>query len=160
MREPIRLWLKALGVCLAATAVVIALYLPVPHVLVLLITLFWLVPCALIAIGLGSFWDFRLAVKATLTALPTAFLIGGMLGWAAVPREWTASLWTTIDASMNAAKYGAAFEHTAERVLMYFMLGGAIGAFVGSIVSICAVARSTIIRRDVLATKRNSAPGS
>lgn len=141
MNDPVRLWLKALVVSLVAAAAAIAIYLPVPHVLFVVITLLWLVPFALVAVGVGSFWDFRLAVRTSLTALPVAFLVGGLLGWAAVPREWTASLWTTIDASMNAARYGAAFEHTAERVMFYVMFGGSIGALVGTIGSMWVVAR-------------------
>ena len=141
MNDSVRLWLKALMICLVAAAAAIAIYLPVPHVLFIVIALLWLAPFALVAVGIGSFWDFRLAVKATLTALPVAFLVGGLLGWAAVPSAWTASLWTTIDASMNAARYGAAFEHTAERVLLYVMIGGAMGALVGTVGSIWAVVR-------------------
>jgi hypothetical protein len=48
------------------------------------------------------------------------FLAGGVIGWASVPAEWTASLWTTIEAAGNAAKYGESFEHIAEHALMYF----------------------------------------
>jgi hypothetical protein len=53
-------------------------------------------------------------------AVLIGFLAGGVVGWASVPAEWTASFWTTIEAAGNAAKYGEPFEHTAERALMYF----------------------------------------
>jgi hypothetical protein len=61
-------------------------------------------------------------------AVVAGFLVAGFIGWASVPAAWTASLWTTVDASMNAAKYGAAFEHTAERALMYFFFPAIAGA--------------------------------
>ena len=48
------------------------------------------------------------------------FLVGGVVGWASVPAQWTASLWTTIEAAGNSARYGESFEHMAERALMYF----------------------------------------
>jgi len=62
-----------------------------------------------------------------LLAVVLGFLAGGVAGWASVPAQWTASFWTTIEAAGNAAKYGEAFEHTAERVLMYFFYSGLLG---------------------------------
>lgn len=70
--------------------------------------------------------DDRLASLARW-AVAAGFLAGGLIGWASVPAEWTASLWTTIDAAGNSAKYGHPFEHTAERALMYFFFAGLIG---------------------------------
>ena len=60
-------------------------------------------------------------------AVVIGFLAGGVVGWAGVPAQWTASLWTTIEAAGNAAKYGHAFEHTAERALMYFFYSALLG---------------------------------
>jgi hypothetical protein len=60
-------------------------------------------------------------------AVVIGFLAGGAVGWASVPAEWTASLWTTIEAAGNSAKYGESFEHTAERALMYFFYSGFLG---------------------------------
>jgi hypothetical protein len=60
-------------------------------------------------------------------AVASGFLAGGVIGWASVPSEWTASLWTTIDAAGNAARYGHAFEHAAERALMYFFVPALLG---------------------------------
>ena len=60
-------------------------------------------------------------------AVAAGFLAGGLIGWSFVPAQWTASLWTTIDAAGNSAKYGAAFEHTAERVLMWFFYSAVLG---------------------------------
>jgi len=65
-------------------------------------------------------WLVRFAVVA-------GFLAGGALGWAYVPAEWTASIWTTIDAAGNSVKYGEPFEHTAERALMYFFYAAVLG---------------------------------
>ena len=56
----------------------------------------------------------------TSIAVTIGFLAGGVIGWVSVPATWTASIWTTIDAAGNSAKYGGAVEHTAERVLMWF----------------------------------------
>jgi hypothetical protein len=60
-------------------------------------------------------------------AVVIGFLVGGVVGWASVPAQWTASLWTTIEAAGNSAKYGESFEHTAERVLMYFFYFALLG---------------------------------
>lgn len=62
-----------------------------------------------------------------LVAVVLGFLAGGVVGWASVPAQWTASFWTTIDAAGNAARYGEAFEHTAERALMYVFYAGLLG---------------------------------
>lgn len=60
-------------------------------------------------------------------AVAAGFLAGGAIGWASVPAEWTASIWTTIDAAGNSVKYGEPFEHTAERALMYFFYSALLG---------------------------------
>ena len=52
-------------------------------------------------------------------AVIIGFLTGGVVGWAFVPAQWTASFWTTVEAAGNAAKYGDSFEHTAERALLW-----------------------------------------
>jgi hypothetical protein len=62
-----------------------------------------------------------------LLAVVIGFLAGGVVGWASVPAQWTASFWTTNEAAGNAAKYGEAFEHTAERALMYFFYSALLG---------------------------------
>ena len=56
------------------------------------------------------------------------FLAGGVVGWASVPAQWTASFWTTVDAAGNSVKYGEPFEHMAERALMYFLYSALLGA--------------------------------
>ena len=60
-------------------------------------------------------------------AVVIGFLAGGGVGWASVPAQWTASLWTTIEAAGNSAKYGESFEHTSERALMYFFYCALLG---------------------------------
>ena len=60
-------------------------------------------------------------------AVVLGFLAGGVVGWASVPAQWTASLWTTIEAAGDSAKYGELFEHTAERALMYFFFSALLG---------------------------------
>ena len=61
-------------------------------------------------------------------AVLIGFLAGGVVGWAFVPAQWTASFWTTVDAAGNAAKYGASFEHMAERALLYSFYSALLGA--------------------------------
>ena len=70
-------------------------------------------------------------------AVIIGFLTGGVVGWAFVPAQWTASFWTTVEAAGNAAKYGESFEHTAERALLYpyfFALLGAVAFGVAALV--------------------------
>ena len=60
-------------------------------------------------------------------AVVIGFLAGGVLGWAVVPAQWTASFRTTVEAAGNAAKYGHPFEHMAERVLLYSLYPALLG---------------------------------
>ena len=68
----------------------------------------------------------RLIALAAL-AVVIGFLAGGVLGWAVVPAQWTASFWTTVEAAGDAAKYGHSFEHTAEHVLLYLLYPALLG---------------------------------
>ncbi len=68
----------------------------------------------------------RLISVAALAAV-IGFLAGGVLGWAVVPAQWTASFWTTVEAAGNAVRYGHSFEHTAERVLLYSLYSALLG---------------------------------
>jgi hypothetical protein len=72
-------------------------------------------------------------------AVASGFLAGGIMGWSAVPAEWTASIWTTIDAAGNSVKYGEAFEHTAERALMWFFSSALVGELAVGIVALLVV---------------------
>jgi hypothetical protein len=69
-------------------------------------------------------------------AVATGFLAGGIIGWSFVPAEWTASIWTTIDAAGNSVKYGETFEHTAERALMWFFYSALLGELALGIVAL------------------------
>ena len=60
-------------------------------------------------------------------AVVIGFLAGGGVGWASVPAQWSASLWTTIEAAGDSARYGESFEHTAERALMYLFFFALLG---------------------------------
>ena len=60
-------------------------------------------------------------------AVVGGFLAGGVVGWAFVPAQWTASFWTTVEAAGNAAKYGESFEHMAEHALMYSLYSALLG---------------------------------
>jgi hypothetical protein len=76
-----------------------------------------------------------------LLAVVLGFLAGGVVGWASVPVQWTASFWTTIEAAGNAAKYGETFEHTAERALMYFFYSALLGEVAFGLVVLVVVRR-------------------
>jgi hypothetical protein len=76
-------------------------------------------------------------------AVAIGFLAGGVIGWVSVPAAWTASIWTTIDAAGNSVKYGEAFEHTAERALMWFFYSAVLGELATGIVALLVVCRVT-----------------
>ena len=82
----------------------------------------------LIAVSVaGHFFRRDRLIGLVRVAVVIGFLVGGAVGWASVPAQWTASLWTTIEAAGNSAKYGHTFEHTAERALMYFFYCALLG---------------------------------
>ena len=64
----------------------------------------------------------RLALAAVLSL--AGFLLGGLAGWSQRPAEWQAGIWQIAHVSVNAARYGHAYESQAERVLLYFIYGG------------------------------------
>ena len=74
-------------------------------------------------------------------AVVIGFLAGGVVGWAFVPAQWTASFWTTVEAAGNAAKYGESFEHTAERALLYFFYSALLGAVASGVAALVFVWR-------------------
>jgi len=56
------------------------------------------------------------------------FLLGGSIGWANRPNAWTMPLWQTAQASVDSNQYGHEIESQAERVVLYFLFGGVLGA--------------------------------
>jgi len=74
-------------------------------------------------------------------AVVIGFLAGGVVGWAFVPAQWTASFWTTVEAAGNAAKYGHSFEHMAERALMYCFYSALLGAVAFGVAALIVVWR-------------------
>jgi hypothetical protein len=110
------------------------------------------------AVALVPVWLAVLAASRSLSrnrpvgALPTVavitgFVVGGIIGWSAVPAQWTASLWTTIEAAGDSVKYGEAFEHTAERMLMYFLYSALLGEIAFGLAALAVAWR----RRDATA---------
>lgn len=83
------------------------------------------------------------------STLVLGFLLGGLAGWSQRPVEWQAGIWSTASASVNAATYGHAYESQAERVLLYFIVGG----FAGTIVAALVVGVSRKFRRGKLRTR-------
>jgi len=70
-------------------------------------------------------------------AVVFGFIGSGLLGWAFVPAQWTASFWTTVDASVGAATSGAVSGHTAERALIwYFFVPAELGAIVSGLIAL------------------------
>jgi MFS superfamily sulfate permease-like transporter len=74
-------------------------------------------------------------------AVVIGFLAGGVVGWAFVPAQWTASFWTTVEAAGNATKYGEPFEHMAERALLYFFYSALLGAVASGLAALVVVWR-------------------
>jgi hypothetical protein len=96
----------------------------------------------LIAVSVASHFSGRDRLIAfALLAVVLGFLAGGVVGWASVPAQWTASFWTTIEAAGNAANYGEAFEHAAERGLMYFFCSALLGEVAVGLVVVVVVRR-------------------
>jgi hypothetical protein len=142
MRFWTRTWLGALGVIGLVAVSLIGIHLPAPHFVVVIVAAASMAPFVLLAMAVGARWNIRLAARSALLIVPAGFIVGGLIGWGSVPTEWTASLWQTIDASMNAAKYGHVYEHTAEQALMYFFLGGVIGTIPAAMISVGVTWRS------------------
>ena len=82
----------------------------------------------------------RLKGLAPLAVL-IGFVAGGRVGWAFVPAQWTASFWTTVEAAVNAAKYGESFEHMAEHALLYVFYSGLLGAVASGVAALVFVWR-------------------
>lgn len=80
-------------------------------------------------------------VGLALLSVVVGFVAGGVVGWAFVPAEWTASFWTTVEAAGNAAKYGESFEHMAEHALMYFLYAALLGAIAFGVAALAFVCR-------------------
>jgi hypothetical protein len=64
-----------------------------------------------------------------------SFAVGGLAGWSQRPTEWSVGLWQTAVASVNADTYGHAYESKAERVRLFCIYGGVLGALVGAVIA-------------------------
>jgi multisubunit Na+/H+ antiporter MnhB subunit len=62
---------------------------------------------------------------------------GGALAWYLVPSEWSLPFRTTLEAAVNAEKYGHTIEHTAENILVFITFASVAGGVLGA--SIAAV---------------------
>ena len=82
----------------------------------------------------------RLIGLATLVVV-IGFVAGGVVGWAFVPAQWTASFWTTVEAAGNAAKHGESFEHMAEHALLHFFYSALLGAVAFGVAALVVVWR-------------------
>ena len=74
-------------------------------------------------------------------AVVIGFLVGGVVGWAFVPAQWTASFWTTTEAAGYAVKYGESFEHMAEHALLYSFYSALLGAAASGVTALVFVWR-------------------
>jgi hypothetical protein len=149
MRPQVRTTLTGVGFVAVFSLVIASLALPVPHAAIAVLAAACMAPVVLTALAVAARWGIAAATRNALTIVPAGFLVGAALGWAAVPAAWTASLWVTIDASMNAKTYGAAFEHTAERALMYPFFFGILGALAAGVLAVVATWRMARHRRSV-----------
>jgi hypothetical protein len=68
---------------------------------------------------LGASRGGRRTVLSFTALVAVGYLAGGVLGWLLRPAQWTMPLAQTLEAAMNASKYGHVIESQAERVLMY-----------------------------------------
>ena len=136
MWTPSRTWLAAAACCTLAALVLIGARFAFPYFVFGLISAGLVLPLVEMAATAGARWSLRRALILASAAVPLGYVAGGLVGWAHVPSAWTASLSITIDASMNAATYGGAFEHSAERALDYFLVGGTGGALALAVLAV------------------------
>jgi hypothetical protein len=52
---------------------------------------------------------------------------GGALAWSSVPPDWSLPFGTTMEAAVNAEKYGHAIEHAAENILVFVTFASVVG---------------------------------
>jgi len=52
---------------------------------------------------------------------------GGALAWSSVPPDWSLPFRTTMEAAVNAEKYGHAIEHAAENILVFVTFASVVG---------------------------------
>ena len=78
-------------------------------------------------------------------AVVIGFLAGGVVGWAFVPAQWTASFWTTVEAAGNASRYGESFEHMAEHALLYCFYSALVGAVASGVAALVFVWRVPVL---------------
>jgi hypothetical protein len=113
-------------------------YLPLPLFLFLVSSVLFVLPLVVAALAVGARWSLRRTLVLAGIAVPLGYIVGSAVGWTAVPGAWRAPLAVTIDATMNAAKYGGAFEDAAENVVLYLLYGGILGALLSALAVIVA----------------------
>ena len=75
----------------------------------------------------------RIAAAYTL-----GFLAGGFVAWQLLTLGWPLSFGTTMKASVNAAAYGHAVEHTAENILVGVLVFAVIGGVLFTLTDVLA----------------------
>ena len=82
----------------------------------------------------------RKALPIFLTFLVAAcFMAGGFVGWSVRPFPWEMPFWETASAAVDVEKYGHALEFQAERVLLYVLFTGDIGAVAAGVAAVTAL---------------------
>ncbi len=141
-RVPMRKLAVSLAVCAGVTLVLVAgLGFMIRQVIFLGVCGFLTLPFALAVVLFGRSDSEWRTLETAFTAVPLGFLTAGLVGWMLVPAVWPASFWTTVDASMNAARYGGQFEHLAEHALFHVVYLGMLGALLSAAASIVALRR-------------------
>ncbi|SPE41100.1 membrane hypothetical protein [Candidatus Sulfopaludibacter sp. SbA3] len=79
-----------------------------------------------------------------------SFILGALVSvlvvWRLVPSEWSLPFWTTLQAAVDAQKYGHPVEHYAEGFVLILLVAGALGGAVGAgVAALSAKPRRNIV---------------
>ena len=75
------------------------------------------------------------------------FLAGGGAVWKLVASVWHLSFLTTVEAAVNAEKYGHPVEHTAENILVWVLFGGVVAGLISGAGAALALRTRSRLRR-------------
>lgn len=81
------------------------------------------------------------------SAMIAGYLAGGILCWNLVAAEWNMPFWTTVQASVDAEKYGHPLEHRAEVILVWVLFCGVAGGLASGAGAAVAAGLRTRLQR-------------
>ena len=112
-------------------------------------------PVALVVLT-GRYLFKRTSGRSVLIA--SSFVLGalvtGVAVWHAMPSAWTLPFWKTLEASVNAEKYGHPIEHYAQGVVMALVFSAPLG---GAAAAGAAVIGARLTRRELHHPPRQAA---